>query len=1116
MQRILSKRVWRELRENFFRYLALFLLIVLGMYLIVAIVGSAELIIVNVEKDHVENCLEDGQFSVFVPLNHKEVVQITDSGVTLEEAFFMDYEVEQATLRIFKNREYINLFSVAEGKSVAAEGEILLEQHYAAAHDIDVGDTMTVGDRSFTVVGLGSTPDYDAVYPSMSDTSVDSAQFGTGFVAEEDYQHLRKEGKSFKTEEYCYSYHLNDAITNDALKELIQSFELDRSLVTDVYFLEMLEEAERTKNDIADGIQELVDGSIELSDGLFEIADHNGELRDAADSLFEAMLEQVNDGFAESGISVILREDTFEAQLDAMLLNPGAYSGDTKQSLLDTKKSLQDLQAFKDGVTEYTDGVHEASVGSAELCVGLSEVVKHSAELNAGAEQLFQAMLTQVNEQLNEAGLPLTLTAEEYATQLEQLILTYGAYDAQLQETLEAAKEQLVSIAAFRDGVKGYTDGVLQASLGSQLLTHGMSVLYTANTPLLEGTDALLDAMIDMVNEQLAESDIDTVITRDNYEAELNRLAGAGSPVDSKLKESLADTCEMLLNLQDFEEGIEEYTNGVQEAAEGSVELVDGVKELQEEADEMLEEYFTFDIDNLTAFVPQEDNPRIGASINDVMINKLAGIVAGIIVMVLFTYVISVFVVHSIEQESSVIGALYALGVKRRQLLCHYLVLPVVITFLGGVAGCILGFSPMGVESQAQDAVSYFSIPVLEPVYPSYLLVYSLIMPPLAAVVVNYLVISKKLKRTALSLMRKEENAKNSKEMNLGHMGFIGRFQIRQLLREFRSAAAILGGMFICLLVLLIGLNCYVLCENFRVASVEETKYEYMYSYKYPTEEVPEGGTASYVESLTKEAFGYQLEVAILGLTENNPYYDVQVSTKENEIVISSAVASKFAVKKGEKLVLTDTVNDRDYAFTIIEVVPYNSALYAFMDIEAMRELFGQEDDYYNVVFASEALDIERGRLYATTSRASIKEASEIFVEMMWPMIIMMSAVAAIIFLVVMYLMMKVMIDRSAFSIALMKVFGYRKREIKKLYLDGNFWVVATGALVCVPLAKKVMDGLYPYFISNVAIGLDVDFDWQMYAGIYASIIVLYLVINRLLVRRIMKVNLAEVLKNRE
>ncbi len=1116
MQKILSRRVWRELKENVFRYLALFLLIVMGMYIIVAMVGGAEIVIQTVEQGHVDNCLEDGQFSVFVPLNKAEIAQIENAGVTLEKAFFMDYYVNDSTVRIFANREQINRFSLAEGNMLSAEGEIMLEQHYARANGLEVGSVVTVGGRDFTVVGLGSTPDYDAVYANMSDSSVDSAQFGTGFVMKLEYERMRQEGKSYKTEEYCYSYLLNDMLTNDELKELIQSFELDRSQVTDTYFLDMLEELEETKTDMEEGIEDLVEGSEELSDGLFEIAGNNEDLREAVDSLFDAMLEEANKGFEDAGISVVLTEGEFETQIDAMLKNPGAYSEKTKQDLRDTKESLQGIRDFKDGIVEYTDGVHEASCGSADLCSGLTEIVKNNKTLNSGAEALFNGTLAQVNGQLGAAGISVVLTAEDFEKQLEELIATYGAYDEQLKQTLLAAKEQLTSLASFRDGLKAYTQGVSSASLGSQQLTHGMSVLYTASEPLKEGTDELFDGMIEMVNEQLKESDIAANITSENFESELDRLTGANSPIDTKLKESLTDTKEMLLDLEDFKEGIEEYTDGVQEAADGSLELLDGVKELQEEADEMLEEYFTVDIDNLTSFVPQEDNPRVGASVNDVMINKLAGMVAGVIIMILFTYVISVFVVHSIEQESSVIGALYALGVKRRQLLLHYLVLPVIITFLGGIAGCIVGFSPMGVDSQTQDAVLYFSMPVLKRVYPVYLLVYGLVMPPLAAVVVNVLVISKKLKRTALSLMRGEEKAKKIKEMNLGRMSFVRRFQIRQILRELRSAAAIVGGMFICLLVLMIGVNCYVLCENFRAASVRETTYEYMYSYKYPTEEVPEGGTEGYVEGLKKEAFGYNLEVAVLGLTEENPYFDVQVSTKQNEIVISSAVATKFGVNVGEKIVLTDEVNDRDYAFTIVDVVPLNSSLYAFMDIDAMRELFEQEEDYYNVVFADEALDIENGRLYATTSRQKVAEASEIFVEMMWPMIIMMSSMSAIIFMVVMYLMMKVMIDRASFPIALMKVFGYRKGEVKKLYLDGNFLVVAVGALICLPLSKIIMDGIYPYFISNVAIGMDLAFDWKLYAGIYAAIIVLYLVINQLLVGRLKKVNLAEVLKNRE
>ena len=135
---------------------------------------------------------------------------------------------------------------------------------------------------------------------------------------------------------------------------------------------------------------------------------------------------------------------------------------------------------------------------------------------------------------------------------------------------------------------------------------------------------------------------------------------------------------------------------------------------------------------------------------------------------------------------------------------------------------------------------------------------------------------------------------------------------------------------------------------------------------------------------------------------------------------------------------------------------------------------------------------------------------------MMMPMIYMLTGVSGLIFCVVMYLMMKVMIDRSAFSISLIKVFGYRTGEIRRLYLNGNFYMVAVSAAICIPLSKKLMDMMYPLLVSNVSCAMNLTFSWQGYLGIYAAIIALYLIINQLLVRRLNKVTPAEVLKNRE
>ena len=130
----------------------------------------------------------------------------------------------------------------------------------------------------------------------------------------------------------------------------------------------------------------------------------------------------------------------------------------------------------------------------------------------------------------------------------------------------------------------------------------------------------------------------------------------------------------------------------------------------KKETDSFLKDYDT-DLANITSFVTSDDNPRTGGAADDQQINVQAGYFFGVLLMLLFTYVISVFVVHGIEKESSVIGALYALGVKRRDLMMHYLTLPVIVTTVAGIIGFLIGISNVGIPVQMADAYAYYFHP---------------------------------------------------------------------------------------------------------------------------------------------------------------------------------------------------------------------------------------------------------------------------------------------------------------------------------------------------------------------------------------------------------------------
>ena len=517
----------------------------------------------------------------------------------------------------------------------------------------------------------------------------------------------------------------------------------------------------------------------------------------------------------------------------------------------------------------------------------------------------------------------------------------------------------------------------------------------------------------------------------------------------------------------------------------------------------------------LLSFLKRADNPRILSAAGDARINRLAGLFAGVIVMALFTYVISVFVVHQIQRESSVIGALYALGAKKRDLLIHYTMLPALLTLAAGAAGALAGFGRAGIPVQMADSCGYFSMPELSVRVSPFLLVYSLAMPVAVSVLVNACVIHRRLSQPALALLRKEQSEGRAVCRLPDRMKFAGRFRLRHLLRERRAAAAVVCGMFLSFLVLMLGLNCYVLCKHVERDSTDSVQFRYMYALQYPGA-VPEGGEACYVRTLSKTAFGDTVNLSVIGIDADNRYFDAAPVKGVHSLVIGKSVQEKYGLRVGDTFVLTDREEEKEHAFTVGGVCGYANGLAVFMDIGSMRELFGQEKGYYNLLLSGRELAIDGNQCLSVTTRTDVKEAASVFTSLMMPLVTLMCGAAVLIFCMVLYLMMGVMIDRSASGISLLRIFGFRAGEVRKLYLNGNAWIVTAGAAIGIPLAKVVMDAAYPWLIANTACGMNLKFPWYLYAGIFAGVAAVYAPVHLLLVHRLRRVTPAEVLKQRE
>lgn len=720
-----------------------------------------------------------------------------------------------------------------------------------------------------------------------------------------------------------------------------------------------------------------------------------------------------------------------------------------------------------------------------------------------------------------------TLQKEEKSVKSEEYYYAYRLNDSMTDDELKEELEDLefssddVEDEYFQEywdrmvGQKGdLKNGIKELVDGSTELADGLGEMTDHNQELQDGAAEILDSYLEQANDKLRGYGIDT-LTADNFESVLqNKIDSEDSAITRMAMKNLLKT---LQELKEFSDGIAEYTDGAKEAHDGSKELQDGLQELKDETDDMIDKLSDADVGNLLTFLKAEDNVRIQAASGDQELYRSVGTIAGGIILVLIGYVLSVFVVHSIDQESAVIGALYALGVKGKDLMRHYIMLPTVLAGVSGMIGTVLAYLPCGVKVQMQDCYNYYSLPDVKVIIMPYLLVYGIVVPPVICFIVTSLVIRKRLEKPVLSLLKNEQKVKGSGDVKLKHMKFMGLFKIRQIIRERRTAFAVVFGMFISLLLSVMALEIFVYCGRVNKDYVNDTKYEYMYTYKYPEEEPPAGGYKAYGKTMKKEIYGYTFDVTVMGLTDDNPFFDVNLKDSTSQVSISSSIAYKYGLKVGDTFTLKDTEADKLYVFEVNEITQYAPTFTVFMSYDKAIELFGEPTDYYNIVFSDHELPIESGRLYSTITKADVKKGAGIFSDIMRSMILTIGGVSIALFVIVLYLMMKVMIDRSSFSIALVKIFGFRNKEVRKMYLDGNFYVVAIGTLVSIPLAKLIMDALYePAFVPNIACGVDKSFSVWIYLAMFVTVFVLYFIINHLLVYRIKKMVPAEVLKNRE
>ena len=147
--------------------------------------------------------VEDGNFTSLDKLDEKSFKDLENKKINLYENFYVNAKSgNNKTLRVFENREKINLPSILEGRLAQTNGEIALSANYARANSLKTGDSLSLEGKDYKIVGLIALPDYSTLLKNNSDLVMDTGFFGVGLVAKDRLKDI--------SEQITYQYSYKD------------------------------------------------------------------------------------------------------------------------------------------------------------------------------------------------------------------------------------------------------------------------------------------------------------------------------------------------------------------------------------------------------------------------------------------------------------------------------------------------------------------------------------------------------------------------------------------------------------------------------------------------------------------------------------------------------------------------------------------------------------------------------------------------------------------------------------------------------------------------------------------------------------------------------------------
>lgn len=545
--------------------------------------------------------------------------------------------------------------------------------------------------------------------------------------------------------------------------------------------------------------------------------------------------------------------------------------------------------------------------------------------------------------------------------------------------------------------------------------------------------------------------------------------------------------------------------------------MPDDEKEEKKLADDLLKTVYTQAMMNgitVDTFIPRYQNQAINFTGEDIGGDTEMMKWFEYIVIVILAFIFAVTISNTLTKEASVIGTLRASGYTKWELLIHYISLPVIVTFVASIVGNILGytcFKDMG----AQLYYDSYSLTKYETIWNADAFVLTTVIPLIIMLVVNLLVVNNKLKLSPLRFLRHDlSRSRRKKAVKLPHWKFMTRFKTRVILQNIPGYVVMLIGIYFAQVLMMFGLMLNPLLEHYQDDVLDNMLAAHQYVLDSQVETSVDSAETYCVKTL-KTTGDIDDEIMVYGIHEDSRYFPKKL--KDGDVLVSDGYADKYGLSDGDEIKLKENYGDDIYKFKLTGSVKYPSTLAIFMTEDDFRQTFGLDEGYFTGYFSDEELTDISDHVVSEITKDDLIKVSRQLKKSMGSMFYIVIAFSLLMFMLLVYLLTKLIVERNTISISMVKILGYDGREIGKLYLSSTTIMVAVVTVIDILLSYVSLKVIYRAMLTEMLSGwLPIYMAPWIFPLMFVLSFACYLVIALMQMKKIKKIPMDEALKNVE